>query len=633
MMAKKVGCGDPGHNPANHMPLKVRDWAKVEAIVNTTGADVFVTLMCAAVVTFYSARRFNTPETNQFSTTRWLFRLTAVGYMAASVSIFFFLCEIVLKPGVLSFIGLDHAQEAIAKYSAPPVLAAALLTTLLPNAVYLKDCDAWLLKCFQAWGRIPLGVRRLAETLTPQAYQVCEADISELRTWIKYSDDVPNEFAARVNTDTADTSRGSLTRILGLYRELKSLEELSAYTDVFRERGEAWSAIRTDFRVFVAQSQAFFVLFDHLALVDGPTGEDALKKARGCYQGICLKLHKHMVEFLAQLLLIVEGSNARIRNELQAIGFNVADTLCPPLPLGALAFMGLVMIVAILGIVSVVPSEPQALPLGIIAVLIGTTKTIALFAAILPKLRWRQFRPDSNGNLPYLAWMASASFAAALSLLIDRAALAMAAHHFAVGFDFVNYPLSPMGPMSFALSLSVAIICDLDLDLSSEWVRRVVEGVLCGVAMVLGIFICTHLPDLRLPTQQQMSFWFPFAFSFSLGFGSGLFAPFLYRRARNEEPMGQTIAFAEREVCRSEGNLKALQGSKPRLSRSDASTSSARVETNEESAGQATTSDTMREDYPPIVGSISLLNGVCERDASNVSVEGRKNIVSHAERL
>lgn len=521
-------------------------------------ADLLVTLACVAVVILYAAKRYNTPETNRFSTTRSLFHLTAVGYVAASLSIFFLLCEIVLKPGVLSFLGVEHAQKLVATYSAPPVLAAALLTTLLPNVAYLRECDAWILKRFQAWGRIPLGVRRLADTLAPQVYQVGEAEIPQLRMWIDGEDDVPNELAARVNAEAAETTRGGLTRALRLYRELRQLETLALYTDGFRASQEAWLAIRADFRVFTAQSQAFFVLFDHLRSVEGSAGEDALKKARTCYHGICLAFHRRMVEFLAQLLLMVQGSDARIRSELQAMGFNVVDALCPPLPLGPFAFMGVMMIVAILGIVSVLPGKPQALPLGITAVLIGTTKTIALLAAILPKLRWRQFRPDERGNVPYLAWIGSASFAAALSLVIDRATLAIAGQSFSAGLDFLHFPLSPIAPMSFALSLSIAMICDIDLHVPNTWVRRALEGMFCGAAMAIGSFICTRLSGLSVNTEPQIPFWVLLAFSFALGFGSGFFAPSFYRWARSEEPLGQTGRSRDQASHRCEDNLIAL---------------------------------------------------------------------------
>ena len=130
----------------------------------STTENILVTLACGLVVALYASRRYNTPETNRFSTTRALFLFTGAGYVAASLTLFFLLSEIVLKPGVLTFLGLEDAQKYLTKFSAPPVIAAVLLTTLLPNVGVVSTADAWLLQRFQAWGRIPLGVRILADS-------------------------------------------------------------------------------------------------------------------------------------------------------------------------------------------------------------------------------------------------------------------------------------------------------------------------------------------------------------------------------------------------------------------------------------------------------------------------------------
>jgi hypothetical protein len=185
------------------------------------------------------------------------------------------------------------------------------------------------------------------------------------------------------------------------------------------------------------------------------------------------------------------------------------------------------MIFAILGIVSVMPTRGSGpLPLSVTAVLIGTTRTIALLTAVLPKLRWSAYRPDSRGNLPYRAWLVWAAVAAVISLLIERTALAVAHQAFSAEVDFQHYPLSPMAPMAFASSLSISILCDLDLArLGRGWARRVSEGLLCGLAMVFAIFVCTHLLALPASTSTQVSPWFPPVFAFSLAFLSGLFGP------------------------------------------------------------------------------------------------------------
>ena len=269
--------------------------------------------------------------------------------------------------------------------------------------------------------------------------------------------------------------------------------------------------------------------------MEGAAGENALKQAKDRYHDICRKLYGHLVEFLAQLLLIAEGSELRIESRLQSIGFCIPEPNCPPLPIGPFVFMGVVMIVAILGVVAVVQPPKGSLPIAITAVLIGTTKTIGVLAAVLPKLRWSAFRPDSRGNFPYLAWLTSAGVAAAVAFLIERTALIIANQTASAALDFSDYPLSPMAPTTFAISLSIAIICDIDLRLGHGWVRRITEGMLCGATMAASIFICIHLLDIPSATAPHTTPWFPFVFSFSLGFVSGFVAPYLYRRQRGEE--------------------------------------------------------------------------------------------------
>ena len=144
-------------------------------------------------------------------------------------------------------------------------------------------------------------------------------------------------------------------------------------------------------------------------------------------------------------------------------------------------------------------------------------------------------------TFPDIAWLEWAVIAAVFSLLIERSALAVAHQAFLAEFDFDDYPLSPMAPMAFASSLSIAILCDVDLGLGRGLVRRVTEGLLCGVAMMIAIFICIHLLAIPPATKGQVPSWFPAVFSFSLGFASGFFAPYLYRRAREEETVGPTV--------------------------------------------------------------------------------------------
>jgi len=515
------------------------DQAAVDVAQHTAASDLLVTTICGFVVALCAWERYNTPETNRVSTTRSLFLFTGAGYISASLTLFLFLSEVALKPDVPLLLGLEGPKSILAHYSAPPVLAAVLLTVLLPNTPIVSSADKWLLECFQTWGRIPQGVRNLADELTPKALQLGPADIGELQEWIASDGEVPNDLAKLVSADTPESSRGSLARVLRLYIELQKLEATAAYRTAFRSRQDAWLAIKEDFRVFVAESQAFFVLFEKLTPLEGTAGETAFTKAKKYYRDICRKTHRDMTEFLAQLLLMVEGSDQRIVNRLQSVGFVPLAQPGPRIQVGSFLFMGAMMIFGMLGVVSVLsPQHAHVLSPTVNAILIGSTRTIGILTAILPKMHWSKCRPDSRGNPPYLSWLGWAGVAAILSLLIERATLSIYYADLGAGLDFITYPLRPMAPMAFATSLVLSILCDVNLHLGHGWARRLSEGLLSAAGAAASIFICTHLLYLTASTGRVWT-WMPYVISAGLGFVSGFFAPYLYRRARDEEPAPQ----------------------------------------------------------------------------------------------
>jgi hypothetical protein len=223
----------------------------------------------------------------------------------------------------------------------------------------------------------------------------------------------------------------------------------------------------------------------------GPAGKDAINKARKCYRQICLDMQRRLCEFLAQVLILVEGSERRIAERLQSIGFVALGSAYPSIQPGPLLFLSGVMIFALLGVISIFPVPAQAIarPLPITAILIVTTQLIALFAAILPKLLWRTRLFHGRGYLGYVGWVLWATMAALVTLIFERAVLGIVHHAFSAVLDFRIYPLTPLAPLAFANCLSVAILCDAYLRLEREWTRRILEGLLCGVAMVFALFV------------------------------------------------------------------------------------------------------------------------------------------------
>ncbi len=513
----------------------------VDSAQHSAAGDLLVTAVCGLIVAFYAWDRYNTPATNRISTTRSLFLFTGAGYISASLTLFLLLSEVALKPGAAIFLDLEGLKSILAHYSAPPVLAAVLLTVLLPNTPLVSSADKWLLERFQSWGRIPQGVRNLADELTPKALQLGAAELGQLQEWIENDGEVPNELTKLVSADPPESSRGSLARVLRLYVELQKLEASTAYRAAFRSRQDAWLAIKEDFHVFVAESQAFFVLFEKLTPLEGTAGEAAFTKAKKYYRDICRKMHRDMTEFLAQLLLMVEGNDHRIVTRLQSLGFSPLAEPGPHIEVGPFVFMGAMMIFGMLGVGSVFSPHTPVLSPTVNAILIGTTRTLGILTAILPKMHWSKCRPDRRGNPPYLSWLGWAGIAAILSLLIERATLSIYYADLGASVDFATYPLRPMAPMAFVTSLIISILCDVDLHLGHGWARRVSEGLLSAIAAAVGIFICIHLLFLTASTGR-IWFWMPYAISSGLGFVSGFFAPYLYRRARDEELAPQMAA-------------------------------------------------------------------------------------------
>jgi hypothetical protein len=451
-------------------------------------------------------------------------------------------------PGVLTFLGLEHAKEMVAKYSAPPVLAAVILTTLLPNVLVLKTIDSWILGRFQRWGRIPRGVRDLADDLQLDSLTISDDDLTKLKAWILSNKYAPDELADYLGKEAIDTSRGCLTRLIKLYSEMEKLNHPGDYAHAIERRQNKWQTIEADFRIFLAQSQAFFVLFERLAHLHGLAGDSALKQAEGHYEKICSNMGRNLIEFLAQLLLEVEGSQQCVTCRVRKIGFASDVVGCPPILIGPFVFTGFVVIIAILATtVAFVNVPPHPLPIPVIAVIIGTTQTIGILAAILPKLRFAWFRTRDD-NLPFIAWLASAAIAGVCAFVVDRCAYSIIDHSLWGGLDFARFPLRPGAPMAAALALSISILCDVNFPLGSGWLRRISEGMMCGAVLAGAIFLCIHLLDLPSATQGQAPAWFPFVFSFVLGFVWGFIGPHIYRQVAGLEPNAGAPPLVERRA-------------------------------------------------------------------------------------
>lgn len=504
--------------------------------------DAWVVGACTAVVAFYAVRRYDTPDTDRTTTTRSLFLASGAGYVLASLALFGLLSEVVLKPGVLQLFGIQEATKLLAQYAAAPVLAAVVLTTLLPQAPVIRTADAFLLAYFKKLGRIPSGVGQIADQLALDKLALTGSEVEAGRKWILGKREVTNDLAARLSTEPSD-ARGRFTALLTLHRGVESLGGDPLYKPYFRKNAEAWRRLQSGFYVFAAQSQAFFVLFDQLAPRAGDAASSAaLKDARAYYTGIGEEVRTAEAEFLARALVAVEPSGAAVGRRLRRLGF-AEEIACPNPPVGAFLFLGAMLVLALMGVVCLQPPPEGTLPAPLVALVLGATQTCAVLLAVLPKARWPFFRRGADGAMPYLGWLLAAAAAGAAGFAMDRGVTALAQRSWSAAWPSDAFPLSPNPFMAAGLALVIGVLCDVDLGLVRF--RRVAEGMLAGGAMVVFIALCIGL--LKLPPGMRASMpapWFPLALAFGLGFVPGLFAPHLHRAALSDRqhPSGLTDA-------------------------------------------------------------------------------------------
>jgi hypothetical protein len=496
--------------------------------------NTWVVLICGFFVAFYAASRYNTPESNRRSTTRILFWTTGAGYVLTSVLLYLVLCRVVLEPGMLSFLGVDDAQKTVAKYAAPPILAALVLTTLLPQVIMVKDCDAWLLKQFQVWGRIPFGVRHLADKLAVASLPVSNNDLVRMRAWITQEADIPSELSKWLTPDSLNVAHNRFTRLFKQYLWIAELNSDPKYLRELKSRNTDWKEIDVNFRVFMVQSEAFFVLFEHLSRVSGgeEAGELAQKQARVRYRDVCNSVQANLVEFIAQVMLSVEGTDHGIAQRLAELGCTGEDLFYPPMPIGPLLFTGFILMVFMLASLAFTNQQSTGhIPAPLVVLQIAISQTIAMLVAVLPKLRSPAFRRGAGDDLPYMAWLFAALLAGVLAFTVERGNIAFLERSTAAALDFANYPLRPLAPAAVMSALAVSILCDVELPIVRQWLRRTVEGSLCGLALVFTIVVCLKLLAFEPATSNFAPIWFPFFFSFCIGFCIGSTAPHLYRVA------------------------------------------------------------------------------------------------------
>ena len=337
----------------------------------------------AGVLTaFYAGNRFATPRTLRSETTRFQYYSSYVTYVVSCIGLLMFLSWILAhKPALLSILYSPSPIPEELKSLDAPLVAALVLTTLLPSVPVLRDIDSAMLRFFHRMGAIPLGAVRWAQRMNMAQVTISEKLVADTKLYIANSTLLPDSLAAQLQPDfTLDSVRFRFTRCLALYVALSNLSGWSGYSADFPEERAAFEKKMSS---FFAQSVAFFTLTTQLVQRQLEPAADSVDQ----FRSYALDAYEDIRLMLARVLLYSCNSDAEVADQLAKIGFSIQrpSPIRLPLNLLSLDFAGVVVLFIVVAVSLADGDFGRTLAIGM---LVAINQSIAAVCALAPKQLW-----------------------------------------------------------------------------------------------------------------------------------------------------------------------------------------------------------------------------------------------------
>lgn len=375
----------------------------------------------ACFVFFHSFIRFNRrpaqPTPAWASTTKIRYVSGAIAYASVIILVFVIITHI---PGILP----DSLTSTWpAAFQRPPLLAALLLTVLLPQIGILKNWDAGIRDFFHRRASIPSAMRRLsAELQTGRTYEVPPQMKAQVQEYL-----VSKDFRdTDVRFEDGGKLRNLFTRITVLFLQVDKWPGDDVFSSfVTDNEGEhkllqsRYAALRTDIRTVLRMRKP-------------KTGSSAEK-----WLNEVLDDTKHFLADLCDFIsraVLQSGWRQQTREaQLRRLGFDLPQPSPPNVVsmdfwnvlislLGSLLLLMFIMFVFIFRIFHPSSSNPYLKQVLVLTVLVAVMQFVAVMAATIPR-RWMVFsRKKSEGPPVALIYMIIAFSTAFAGTLLSLAA-------------------------------------------------------------------------------------------------------------------------------------------------------------------------------------------------------------------
>ena len=514
-------------------------------------------LIASLLVCFYAWNRFNTPSTVRSQTSRFQYYGSSVTYVASCEAILLLMAwALKANPAVLEWLHMGSDGQATAKVSGldAPIVAALMLTTLLPTFPFLRDFDAKMLAFFRRMGAIPVSALRWAQRLGSVDFTITDTRLERAKQYVMGQPDLQDDLALQmVSNASGGRIRYAFTEVVVLYVTYRDLDIQPGFAHAFPDiAGE----FETKMANFFAHCLGYFATTAQLSsqsLQPAPNAAENIRK-------VMLASAADVRLMLAQALLFSCNNDLAVANKFRKIGFAIPSSRRIQLPYNLLCLdlLGVVALFSLSTWLSTGTTMPveKAFSIGL---LVAFNHVTAAVFALLPKQAFDFANIREAKERPSLAYLLSALAAIMVGLLATYCFYQWRIHYFTSSGPVLPFHAQRKWLLlSTTLAFALAFECDnYQSSVAPSWLRWV-EGASLAILMALtGAFVVHWLqPDQLLlhPHDMPPKLWVPIGLSAAIGALFGSTIPHWYRTCVSQitRPPGSDHSASHTPIQRSE---------------------------------------------------------------------------------
>lgn len=489
-------------------------------------------LIASVLVCFYAWNRFNTPNTVRSQTSQFQYYGSSVTYVASCEGMLLVMAWVLKSnPGLLEVFQTGSEGQVDKSFTGldAPVVAALMLTTLLPTFPVLRDLDAKMLSFFHRMGAIPFNALRWSQRLACDCFTVTDSDLERARQYVRSAPDLHDDLALQMVGDPAgaDRMRYAFTEVAVLYVTYRDLEIQPRFANAFPEVANEFESRMAN---FFAHCLGYFATTAQLSSSSLQPAPDAAENIRK----VILASAADVRLMLARVLLSSCINDVAVAQKFRKMGFAIPASKRIQLPYNLLCLdlLGVVFLFSISTWLSAgtMPVE-KAFAIGL---LVAINHVTAAALAILPKQVWNFADICQAKERPILAYFLSAMAAFTVGLAVSYCFYILRVHFFESSGPILPFPAQCKWLLlSTMLAFGLAFECDnYRSAVAPSWFRWVEGAGLAMLMAVTGAFVVHWLSSDQLqlhPHDTPPKLWMPIGLSAAIGALFGSTIPHWYR--------------------------------------------------------------------------------------------------------